>query len=336
MIEITDSPDITKWSEFVYNHPHGNIFQTPDMAKVYERTENYEPISLAVIDTENDEILALVQAVVITEMSGMLGSFSARSIINGGPLFIEGEKGIAALKNLMEHYDKFVRKKAIYTQIRNMWDTTDISNILKNAGYQYEEHLNFLIDLNKSREELWSNLSKKRRNGIRRAEKRGVIIKEIKDKSLIFLFYDVLQETYRNAKLPLADISLFESAFDILASKNMVKFFLAKHKDKNIGAIVVLIYNGIIYDWYAGASIDYLRLYPNDILPWYVMEWGSDYGYRAFDFGGAGKPNEEYGVRDFKKQFGGELLNYGRYKKIHSPIKMNIGKMGYELWKKVR
>ncbi|CAD6492173.1 MAG: hypothetical protein EMLJLAPB_00227 [Candidatus Argoarchaeum ethanivorans] len=28
MIEITDSPDIKQWGEFIYNHPHGNIFQT--------------------------------------------------------------------------------------------------------------------------------------------------------------------------------------------------------------------------------------------------------------------------------------------------------------------
>jgi len=47
MIEITDSPDIKRWGEFVYNHPKGNIFQTPEMAEVYRRTKNYEPITLA-------------------------------------------------------------------------------------------------------------------------------------------------------------------------------------------------------------------------------------------------------------------------------------------------
>ena len=52
MIEITDSPDKTQWREFVYNHPQGNIFQTPEMADVYRRTMNYEPITLAAIDTK--------------------------------------------------------------------------------------------------------------------------------------------------------------------------------------------------------------------------------------------------------------------------------------------
>ena len=36
MIEITESPDMKWWSEFVLKHPHGDIFQTPEMAEVYE------------------------------------------------------------------------------------------------------------------------------------------------------------------------------------------------------------------------------------------------------------------------------------------------------------
>ena len=323
------------WDKFVYDHPHGNIFQSSAMTEVYSRTKNYEPISLAVVDTGNNEILAVLQAVVIREKSGFSGSFLARSIIQGGPLFLNSEKGVVAVNTLMEYYDNFARKKTIYTQIRNMWDTSQISSTFNGLGYVYEDHLNFLVDLTKSKEQLWSNLSKKRRNGIRRSEKRGVTIKEIEDKSLIPLFYDVIQETYGNAKIPLADLSLFKSTFDILTPKNMAKFFLAKHEDKNIGAIVVLMYNGAIYDWYAGASIDYLRLCPNDILPWHVMEWGSDNDYHTFDFGGAGNPNEEYGVRDFKKQFGGKLANFGRYQKAHSPIKMKIAERGFKVYRRL-
>lgn len=57
MLEITDSADVTKWSDFVYNHKHGNIFQTPEMAEVYKRTKNCEPITLAVVDdTEGKKI----------------------------------------------------------------------------------------------------------------------------------------------------------------------------------------------------------------------------------------------------------------------------------------
>ena len=47
MVEITDSPGTKQWREFVFDHPQGNIFQTPEMAEVYTKTKNYEPITLA-------------------------------------------------------------------------------------------------------------------------------------------------------------------------------------------------------------------------------------------------------------------------------------------------
>ena len=75
MIEITDSPDTKQWSEFVLNHPHENIFQTPEMAEVYLRTKNYAPVSLAAIN-DTGEMLAVLQAVVIKELSGFSGTFS--------------------------------------------------------------------------------------------------------------------------------------------------------------------------------------------------------------------------------------------------------------------
>jgi len=334
-LKITNSPDIMQWSEFVHNHEHGSIFQTPEMAEVYKRTKNYEPITLAVLDTKNDEILAVLQAVVIKEISGFLGTFSARSIIQGGPLFIDGEKGIKALKILMEYYDKIAQKKALYTQIRNMWDMSNILSFFNSIGYEYEEHLNFLIDLNRPKEEIWRDIHKSRRKGINRAFNRGVVIEEVRDKKFIPIFYGIVKQTYKNAKLPLADISLMESAFELLVPKNMATFYLAKYGDVYVGARAVLNYKGLIYDWYAGALSDYLSLYVNEALVWHILKEGANNSFHTFNFGGAGKPNEPYGVREFKRRFGGKMVNFGRYMRIYSPIKMKIVEKGFEMYKKV-
>ena len=335
MVNITESPDKMQWSEFVYNHEQGNIFQTPEMAEFYKRTKNYEPITLAAIDTKNDEILAILQAVVIKEMKGILGTFSARSIVQGGPLFIENEKGIEALKLLMDHYDKIAQKKALYTQIRTMWNTSNISNFLNSIGYEYEERLNFLIDLNRPEEEIWRDIHKSRRKGINRAVNKGVVIEEVRDKKFISIFYGIVEETYKNAKVPLADIRLMESAFDLLVPKNMATFYIAIYEDIYVGARTVLNYKGLIYDWYAGALLDYLSLYVNEALVWHILKEGANNGYHTFNFGGAGKPNEEYGVREFKRRFGGRMVNFGRYEKIYSPIKMKITEKGFEVYRKI-
>ena len=70
-IRVTDSIDHKKWADFVYNHLHENIFQTHEMREVYERTKNYEPITLVIMgDTE--EILTRAQSAMIRMMSGIL------------------------------------------------------------------------------------------------------------------------------------------------------------------------------------------------------------------------------------------------------------------------
>jgi serine/alanine adding enzyme len=305
------------------------------MAEVYKRTKNYEPISLAVVDEKTDEILAVLLAVVIREMSGFLGSFSARSIIQGGPLFVEEERGFNAIKTLMEHYDNIARKKALYTEIRNMWDTSQISSILRDKDYRDEDHFNFLIDLTKSKEELWNNLKRDKKRGVTKARKAGIEIYENMNKNQISVFYDILKKTYRDVKTPLADISLFESVFDILYQEKKAKFIFAKSGDKVIAGGVRLNYKKVIYAWYACALNAYLSIHPNELLVWHILEDGANKGYDTFDFLGAGKPNEEYGVREFKKQFGGQLVNFGRYKKIYSPFKMKIAEKGFKIYKKL-
>ena len=41
---------------------------------------------------------------------------------------------------------------------------------------------------------------------------------------------------------------------------------------------------------------------------------------RNLIFGGAGKPDKPYGVRDYKLKFGGQLVNWGRFEKVHKPF----------------
>ena len=59
-------------------------------------------------------------------------------------------------------------------------------------------------------------------------------------------------------------------------------------------------------------------------------------GYKFFDFGGAEKPDVPYGIRDYKIQFGGKLVNYSRYNLVKNPIKMKLAETGFKIYQKVR
>jgi len=323
-----------EWSEFVNNNHHGNIFQTPEMFEVLKKTKNNEPKLFAAINIESKKIIGILISVIQKEYSGIIGSFTARSVIWGGPLVINDNKEIN--ETLINYYNENIKRKAIFSQFRNLWNQESNRNYFENNGFEYEEHLNILIDLKKSEEELWKNVYSKRRNEIRRAKKEGTTVKELNDEHGIKEAYNILKEVYDMASLPLHDWSMFEATCKILYPKNMVKFFGAFNEGKLIGTIIVLCYKDMIYNWYAGSLRQYYNKYPNDLLPWEVFLWGKKNGYKIFDFGGAGKPNVPYGVRDYKKKFGGVFINFGRFEKIHKPTFMKFGRVGLKFWQKLR
>jgi lipid II:glycine glycyltransferase (peptidoglycan interpeptide bridge formation enzyme) len=232
---------------------------------------------------------------------------------------------------LMSEYDKRACKRAVYTEIRNLWHDNRSLQYLE--AYHHEEHLNFLINLDRSEDQVWKLIHGARRKNIRRAYERGLSVEEVSNRSLIPVFYGILKETYREVGIPLADISLFEAGFEIFCSKNLAKFFLARLGDRYVGARAVLLFRGEIYDWYAGADRRYLQHYPNDILVWHILKWGANNGYRVFDFGGAGKPDVEYGPREFKRRFGGELVNFGREALVYKRPEMILAEAGLKAYK---
>jgi serine/alanine adding enzyme len=325
--------DIKKWEEFVKNHPEGNIFQTPEMYNVHKSGKNYEPILVVCINSE-DEIVGIIVSVIQREYKGLLGKLSSRSIIWGAPLI--KDDNIEIFKILINEYDKIAKKKAVYTQIRNLWNTDNYKEIFEKHGYVYEEHLNILVDLTKSEDALWKDMYPKRRNEINKSEKLGVSVEIFSEADLVDRSYDIIHEVYKRAKLPLPGKEYFKSANSILGVKGYIKLFGAFYEGKLLGVMYLLFFNGRAYEWYIGSFFDYMKMHPNDLIVWKVFKWCKKNGYRIFDVGGAGKPGIEYGVREYKKKFGGITVNLGRYQKVHNRFLMSISFIGFKLWQLIK
>jgi len=332
MVIITETFDKNEWDDFVSNHPQGNIFQTSMMTDVFNKTKNYKPICLAAKDNVSGEMLAVMQSVIMSEMTGILSSFSSRAILQGGPLFVDSDTGKEAARMLMEHYDKLVGGRIVYTQIRNMWDTEACRQMLADMDYEYDQHLDFLINLDRAEEEIWSDIQKSRRKGINRAEKSGITIKKVDSRAELQSCYDLVLETYKRFKIPIADISLFESIYEDLTPAGFADFFIATKDDEAIGTRITLNYKNMVYDWYAGSKqgVDYV----DEALVWHILKENAG-KFKVFDFGGAGHPDKPYGVREFKRRFGGEMVNFGRYEKVHSRVREKVAMAGFSVYKKL-
>ena len=336
-IRTIDNFKDEEYNNFVQNNSCTSVFQTLEMAEVYNRNRNATPLIIAAIDETNGEILSCLLAKILVRKPGFMSSFSKHSSIRGGPIFKNTHEGIQSTHILLKYYNDFVKQEVLYSRIYPLNDPSVIISCFDKNGFKSSSWNNFLIDLNRPINNIWLDLEKDKRKNINRAKKNGVLIEELSDRKLIPLFYDLLNETYTKRKQPLEDISHFEAVFDILVPKMMAKFFLAKFDNEYIAGRLVLAYKDTVYDWYTGSSKKIKSLYPNDLLVWHILDWGSENGFKVFDFGGGGTSEQSSeGWVKFKKRFGGKPISYGRYTAIHQPKKLWFAEKAYEVYRRIK
>jgi len=335
-MQIVRGLDEHSWREFVLKHPHGQIFHTPEMFEVFARARGHRPSLWAVVDTR-EQILALLLPVRVTLQQKWLrplAPFTARAIAYGSLLCADNAQGQAALAMLLQSYVRQAEGGPLFTELRNLSDTRQIQPNLCEHGFDYEEHLNFLIDINRPPQAILQSIGQRTRKNIQRGLRQGLVkIVEAGRPEQVAACYELLQKTYKAAHVPLADRSLFEAAFQVLYSKGMVRFTLAYVNEIPVATSIELLFKDIVYGWYGGVDREYARYLPNELLTWHILEWGAQHGYAVYDFGGAGKPDEDYGPRDFKAKFGGTLVNYGRNTFVHMPLTLRLSQASFKLIK---
>jgi len=320
----------TQWENFVLEHPNGNFFQSPAAYEFFKNVDGYEP--LLITAAKENEIKGILSAVIIKE-AGLKGFFSRRCIVWGGPLAQKNDTEINLL--LLNKLIEYNSDRIIYSEFRPV-SYYNVFEIAAPCFLINEKRYNVLIDLTKSEEQLFKDLHSTRRRQVQRGYRRGIVVDNYFEvnENILKECYLILANVYKKIKLPYPTLLFFIKANNVF--NEIFHVFVAKFNDKVVGFRFVLVYKDLIYDWYAASNKDHYDKYPNDILTWEVIKWGHENGYNTFDFGGAGKIDEKYGVRDFKIKFGGKLISTNRYKILHRPIQYQIGKLGLKILKIVK
>jgi len=317
---------------YVDKHPYGTIFHTPYMFEVWNRTPNYEPFAYYAVD-EKMQIQAMLSGVIQTVKPGLFSCFSKRAVMLQAPIYSE----VDALDFLISNYTSLMQQKVIYTEVRNHYSDDSYNVIMSNMEFKIIPHFNFIVDCNNPNE-TWIKISESKRRQIKKAEKKGVTIEENPNMSHIMEFYKILDDLYHNkVKKPLVPFEYFQALYDICFHENKVKFLLVMEESKVIGGIVCPISsNKFIHENYiAGLDQECKYFYPSVMATWAAIDYACKNGIERFDFMGAGNPNEDYGVREFKSKFGGKLVNYGRYTLVHNPLKMKLAETGFKSLQKL-
>jgi lipid II:glycine glycyltransferase (peptidoglycan interpeptide bridge formation enzyme) len=224
-------------------------------------------------------------------LDGVLAKFTTHAVAYGSVLWTPGPEGEEALEMLVQAYQKKIKRNVLFTELRNLSNLEAIRPFLRKHNFEYQDHLNYLIELQNSPEAMFQNIGQRTRKNIKRGLKKSeVVIKEATGQKHVDICYELLRQTYRAAGIPLADSSLFQAAFDLLYPKGMIKFTLAYVGENPVAISVELLYKDVIYGWYGGMDRAYSSYVPNELLMWHILRWGAKNGYRLYDFGGCWKP----------------------------------------------
>lgn len=316
----------SEWQNLL-NSETSNYFQTPSAIE-YFKAVGLETFSLVL---RNDEVVLAVLSGIIQKEKGIKSNFTSRAIIYGGPIFSPNieENDIEALLNSLVTQ---LKTKVIYIEFRNFNDYSAHISAFEKSGFEYRPHLNF--HLNCEDELLMrKQMSNSKMRQIKKSIKEGATIIEAKNIDQIEDYFKILQHLYQTkVKTPLPNLDFFVT----LWIRNTAKFFLIAYKNEIIGGIVApVLENRVIYEWFVcGKDGIYKNVYPSILATWAAMDYANKNNIARFDFMGAGKPDESYGVREFKSKFGGELVQHGRFCFVTKPLLYEIGKKAVQILKK--
>ncbi len=272
---------------------------------------------------EGGELIAFTQ---VFERQLPLGLKSLQ--ISRGPL---GDP--AAFELILEEVEKLGKQRGVvFARFDFQKDLEANSPDLRKAKEENFPQTTLVLDLTQSEEELLKNMKQKGRYNIRVATKHGVEIQEEKD---VAEFYQILKKTTSRDGFSAHPESYYQKFLQQLGKNT--KLLIARKDGKAIAGII-LTFAGDTATYYYGASDHEFRQYMAPyLLQFEAMKIAKAAGYRFYDFLGIApedsKNHHLAGVSNFKRKFGGEIVQYPQPKEL--VLKPFIHKL-FKLIKKLR
>lgn len=171
-----------------------------------------------------------------------------------------------------------------------------------------------ILSLEKSEDELASEMKQKTRYNLNLAIKKGVEIEKTTDPEKIDIFYNVLKETTNRDDFKGHPKEYYKKMLETLGQEGIVRLYLAKLEDKYIAANIVSFWGDTVAYLHGASSNEYRNVMAPYLLQWEAIKDAKSEGYIFYDFWGIA-PNDNprhkwAGVTRFKKGFGGEQVNY--------------------------
>lgn len=313
--------DSEKWEILLKESTTASFFQTKDCYDFYCGLSLVKPFLFGV--EENGTLAGIGCGYIVAEGGSLMKFFSRRAILPGG-LLLSNNCSNEALSLLLRTIKSKLKTEAIYVEIRNFNNYDEYKRLFESSFFSYQPHLNVQVPTN-DKDLLFSKINKNKLKQARLSKENGATCELTKNVEDIKKLYLILHQLYKKRiKTPLFPLNFFLE----LVKEDYSKIFVVKKGKEVLGGMIAVNYRKkIMYEWFV-CGLDYkiAGIYPSILATVTAIEYASDNGFDMFDFMGAGKPDQNYGVKDFKIKFGGEVIEQGRFLCINNMLLYQIGK----------
>ena len=314
-----------------------NVFQTREWMSLFEHEKGTKVVLFAVYanaqctmhnaqldaigDMDKSQLLLLQPLTINRYYRNLPGKFASYAVAWREPWRaqnITDEEAIKTFELMNEAIVKYCRKRALYVEYRHFGQCT-IYNAQCTMHYKLLPWWNIYHDI-EAKEDVTEKMKRDKRRQLKQSFEAGVEVVLEPTRDQIVEWYGLLKHLYRRIHRPLPSVDVFLR----LNNSGIGRVFVVIFKGRVISGSAMLFHSSLLtpnsslfYEWYR-ASIDERieGVYPSVVATWQAMQLVADMGGGRFDFMGAGRRDKEYGVRQFKLEFGGELTPEYRYRRL--------------------
>lgn len=321
MLHTYEQIDGDQWGQLARESSTATWWQTKEAYQLFFSLPDYR---VEVVGVADKDALCGVAVIIRPQARTRVGQWLSRRAVVMGGVMVSDTISDEVYRRLMAAI-KEQTSDVIYVEIRNLCDHSAWRGVVAQDGWQYMPHLNIRIDTSNAQAAI-SRIGKSKRRRIESSVQKGVRVVEHPTMAQVREYYDVLRDLYiQRVHKPLPSWGTWERLY----ASDMCRYILIEHEGRIIGGSVCVLWEGkVMYEWYACGRDDHRRVIsPASLTKYAEIQLAERLGIAQLDLMGAGRPDEKYGVRDFKAEFGGEMVEYGRYVYAHCPMVYKIGTM---------
>jgi lipid II:glycine glycyltransferase (peptidoglycan interpeptide bridge formation enzyme) len=270
-----------EWDRFLTTMPDGCYQQSSMWAKA-KASVGWKSLRLMV--KESGQIIGGVQILLRS-----LPLFGAVGYVSKGPVIACG--GAEVQKFILDQLDRIAQKEHIlFLKMQPPQGAEDLAEQLVKRGARpsiisVTSLATFRVDLRPGPGEIQARMKKGARQGIRRAERRGVTFR-VGTEADIPTFCRLEASHAQRRGYSAAAENYYRGLWSALSPGGHFQLFFADYEGQPLVGTTYISFGDVILAYHLGDSGLHRSLNAPSFLHWKAMLWGKEHGYTWFDFGG--------------------------------------------------